>query len=96
MPHRFSWVSFARAFPTLPQFFSQEVPEQFWTVESYGDGARVMAVSCPCGETPSVAEAKVAECPCGRFYLNLGERVKVGRPESVAAGVPAGSDSADA
>lgn len=87
-PHGFSWITWFRAFPFLIEFFDQDVPDDFWTVESYADGLRVMSVACPCGETPSVPETKCVECDCGRFYLNLGERIKVARPEDVPAAVP--------
>lgn len=78
--------------PWLAEFFDRDVPDEFWTVESYADGLRVMVISCPCGETPTVAETKCAECVCGRFYLNLGERIRVARPDDVAAAVPSRPD----
>lgn len=96
VPHRFTWVSFARAFPTIVGFFDTVIPEQFWTTEAYADGRRIMAISCPCGEVPTVAEGGVEECECGRCYMNLGESIRVGRPENVTAGVPPGPDSATA
>src|ERR1041385_1058908 len=79
-PRRFTWLTAIRAVPWVIQHFDREVPDDFWAVESLTEDGRVMAISCPCGETPTVVEASCVECECGRFYLNLGERIKVARP----------------
>jgi len=89
VPRQFSWVTWLRAFPFLIEFFDRDVPAEYWQVESMGDGLRVMSVACPCGETPTVTEGSCVECECGRFYLNAGERIRVGRPEDVSPAVPA-------
>jgi hypothetical protein len=87
-PRPFTWIGWMRAFPWLVEYFDQDVPDQFWAVESFADDRQVMIISCPCGEEPTVPEGSCEECNCGRFFLNLGDRIKVARPEGVQTGVP--------
>lgn len=80
-PHKFNMVSAFRAFPWLIRYFDKEVPQQFWTLDSYAADEATAVVACPCGQEPLVPEAKCVECECGRFFLNLGTRILVARPE---------------
>jgi len=88
VPRQFTWITWLRAFPWLIEFFDQDVPSEYWSIESFAGDQQIVSVACPCGETPTVPETRCVECACGRFYLNAGERVLVARPEDVPAAVP--------
>lgn len=76
-PTRLNYLMLHRAIPGLLEQFKTVVPEKYLTPQS--DASFVVA--CPCGHPPKVLVGRSTECPCGRFYLNMGKQVRVARPE---------------
>lgn len=89
-PRRLGFDSFLRTEwgPGLAELFAQEVPGSFWNQDTDEDGDPIAVIACPCGEEPVCELNRSVECPCERFYLFLGDRVRVYRPEGVQAGLP--------
>lgn len=67
------FMVFARQFAGYAAQFHGRVPPEF-IVQVEHD---LMAVSCPCGETPLLRRNIPEECPCGRFYCEVGGVVRV-------------------
>lgn len=81
-PTRFNMANLLGAIPGALAEFKREVPPDFLAPDMIDDKV-VTVVACPCGEEPAPAEGGMAECGCGRFYLNTGQKVLVAlTPES--------------
>lgn len=79
--HRFNAITMFRAVPSMINVFNTIVPEDFWTRDEES-GELIAVVACPCGEEPKVGVAQTAECACGRFFLGMGDEVRVFNPNA--------------
>ena len=76
-PTRFNLVWAFRAVPGMAAQFRREVPGDFWSKDTKEDGTPVAVISCPCGQEPLVEPGRMTECECERFYVHLGNSVRV-------------------
>lgn len=77
-PTRVNWLMLMHAIPgMIGEAFKVTVPDSYISLDVEEDGTEVVVVACPCGFTPRVPIARVAECECERFYLATGNRVLV-------------------
>lgn len=77
--HKFNWITFFKVAPWAIACFQTKVPDEFWTIDP--EAPEVASVACPCGHEPQVRVAKVSECECGRFFLGMGDEIRVFRPD---------------
>lgn len=64
-PRKVGTAMFAATIPGFAELFDREVPAEF--VERIGN---VATVACPCGKKPVVEANELAECGCGRWFVN--------------------------
>jgi hypothetical protein len=54
-----------------------KIPPDYWALDVDDDGFSVAAVSCPCGQTPTVDTGGLFTCECDRCYVFTSEDVYV-------------------
>jgi hypothetical protein len=81
-PHRMTPVPWLRmvaiAGLKLDDYFTGEVPGEFWSQDIAEDDWPVAKVACPCGSTPEVRLGLFAHCACHRGFWWNGTTVRVG------------------
>lgn len=70
-----------------PGLFARVVPSEHVLTACGRDGLTYLLVVCPCGAESVLVAAAFTECrgECGRFFLSVGDEVRVHRFEAEAA-----------